>query len=193
MSGAVPWWANSLLSTLLALVVAGFAVSFDRRKTVNQELVRKRIAVYEQIAPLLNDIWFFAFSAGAPLALTPPEVVQRKTELDRLIALYAPLFSERLAHTYWHFDHAIFDATQGWNEPAKLKLKLFMFKHGRADWPAEWDRLFVAQDDDQSEHDALVAFLRHYHALMDQFAVEIGARNLGLHWWTRYKKRRRGL
>lgn len=187
MPEAVPWWANSLLSTLLALAVAAAAVSFDRRKTINQELVRKRIAVFEQVAPLINDMYFFLFSVGAPLALTPPEMVARKSELDRLIRLYAPLFSERLSHRYWYFIHAIFEMVGDWNEPAKLKVDLSTLKMGRSDWPPEWDRMFASEGTDFG------AFLHHYEALMDQFAVEIGARNWRLHWLTRYRKRRRGL
>jgi len=188
MPGAVPWWANALLSTLLALVVAAAAVSFDRRKTVNQELIRKRIAAYEEVAPLLADIRAFFYAFGAPLPLTPPEVVQLKVELDRLMEIHAPLFSERLSHLYWDFTRAIFDTTQAdWNQPAKLKLNLTIFKQGRADWPSEWDRMFAPEGQDRGD------FLHCYHALMDQFAVEIGARSQRAHWLTRYRKRRRGL
>ena len=188
MPGAVPWWANSLLSTLLALVVAAAAVSFDRRKTVNQELIRKRIAAYAEVAPLLTDIRAFFYAIGAPLPLDPPQVVQHKVELDRQMEIHGPLFSERLSHLYWDFTRAIFDTTHGdWNQPAKLKLNLAVFKLERTDWQSDWDRLFAPDGQDMGD------FLRCYHALMDQFAVEIGARSQRAHWLTRYRKRRRGL
>ena len=172
MPNPVPWWANSLLSTVLAVLVAWVAISFDRRKTVNQELIRKRIAIYEEIAPRLNDMFCFLRAVGNWKDLTPPALIEHKRALDRLFNLYGPLFSERLLRRYNRFITVTFAATYAVGETSKLKAPwvLIRMEWGEA-WPADWNKKFV-EPDEQSSHGE---FGQAYWDLMDQFAIEIGA------------------
>ena len=125
MQNAVPWWANPALSTILAIAVAWVAVSFDRRKTVNQELIRKRLGVYDSMAPKLNDILCFFFLVGDFRNLPPPVMIAHKRELDRTINVYLPLFSPALKARYDDFIRTCFlPFGGGTGRPALIKANL---------------------------------------------------------------------
>jgi hypothetical protein len=174
MPNAVPWWASSLLSAALALGVAWVAIAFDRRKTVNQELIRKRIAIYEQMAPLLNDLFCFFRSVGAWKALTPPDMIAHKRTLDRLFHLYEPLFSRQFTRRYDQFIAAAFATFLDIGADAKLRASRLLIHQEWGDkWQEAWSDNFVDAADEQTSH---YEFGRAYYALMDQFAVEIGVR-----------------
>ena len=179
MTNAVPWWANSLLSTMLAVMVAWLAISFDRRKTVNQELIRKRIAIYDQMAPMLNDLFCFFRSVGAWNNLTPPVMIDHKRALDRIVHVYGPLFSRKLTARYDRFIDLAFATYQGFGEPPRLKASLVRIREEWGEsWQAGWDARFVETPEQSSPYE----FGQAYYALMNQFAVEIGARRD--HWFA---------
>ena len=113
MSSTMPWWANSVLGAALALLVAWIAISFDRRKTVNQELIKKRLSIYDEMAPKLNDILCFFSFIGRFRSLPPGTIIAHKRELDRTIHVYGPIFSPALRDRYDEFVKLCFIAFAG--------------------------------------------------------------------------------
>ncbi len=174
MPNQVVWWASPVLSALLALAAAWLAISFDRRKTINQELIRKRLAIYDEMAPRLNDILCFFFCIGRYRSLPPREIITHKRALDRAINLYAPLFSPALRRAYDGLLKYCFIAfAGGTGKPALIAADVdFLISEWGGDWQAAWTAGFVprAQAVDRDE-----VRLR-YNALMRQFAAEVGAR-----------------
>ena len=81
-----------LLSGAIGIVAAFFAIRFEARKTTNQELIKKRILVYDTIAPKVNELLCFFLSRGPWKSLPPPLMIQRKRELDQTMYVYGPLF-----------------------------------------------------------------------------------------------------
>jgi hypothetical protein len=63
-----PWWlaavVTPLLTSLLGLAVGYFGLRLDVRRTTNQELIKKRLEVYEKTVPLLDDLVCFFLSVG---------------------------------------------------------------------------------------------------------------------------------
>jgi hypothetical protein len=82
-----------MLTGAIGIVAAFIAIRFDARKNVNQELIKKRISVYDSLAPKLNELLCFFLSRGSWKSLNPPLMIQRKRELDQAIYVYGPLFS----------------------------------------------------------------------------------------------------
>lgn len=94
-TGAPLWTliATPMLTGAIGIVAAFIAIRFDARKNVNQELIKKRISVYDSLAPKLNELLCFFLSRGSWKSLNPPLMIQRKRELDQAIYVYGPLFS----------------------------------------------------------------------------------------------------
>jgi hypothetical protein len=169
---SVPWWASPILSAILAIAAAWLAISFDRRKTVNQELVRKRIAIYDEMAPRLNDILCFFLLVGDFRNLPPSAMIAHKRKLDRTINVYLPIFSPSLKTRYDAFiDVCFLPFGGGSGRPALIKAdrERLAAEWGKK-WNADWDRGFV----DPAAASDLERVVRHYEALMNQLAREVG-------------------
>lgn len=67
---------------IVKLAVAA-CTPFERAQWTNQKLIERRIAVFDEMAPLLNDLFCFFRFVGDFRAITPPEAVSRKRSLDR--------------------------------------------------------------------------------------------------------------
>jgi uncharacterized membrane-anchored protein YhcB (DUF1043 family) len=62
-----PWWTAviaPLLTGILGVAAGYIAIRFDVKKVSNQELIKKRIAIYDEMAPKLNDLLCFFFALG---------------------------------------------------------------------------------------------------------------------------------
>lgn len=184
--GDAPWWPKEMftaaLSAAFGLGAAWIAIAFDRRKTINQELIKKRIEVFDLMAPKLNDLLCFARCVGAWRTLSPGQMLQHKRDLDRLFAIHGALFSRRLAKAYFNLIAGQYFATwQGSGLDATLRVAPGRLKsEWKTDWDPKWDAAFSPPQQAAQPEQIAAA----YNALMNQFAVEIGARPAPP-WWRR--------
>jgi len=174
MQDGISWWASPLLSTVLAIAVAWIAISFDRRKTANQELIRKRLAIYDEMAPKLNDLLCFFFLVGDFKNLPPPTLIAYKRALDRTAHIYLPIFSPALKERYSAFINTCFLPYGGGSgRPALIRARLeTLTPEWGSDWKADWNSGFVTSNEDAAELDEV---RRRYDDLLAQFARELGA------------------
>jgi hypothetical protein len=63
-------------ATPVALVAIGWWIK--KREQVNGALVGKRIAIYDEVVPLANDVYCFFLGVGHWSELNPDEVIRRK-------------------------------------------------------------------------------------------------------------------
>lgn len=157
------------LSVPLAVLLLGFRL--EGRKVANQELTKKRIAVFDVVAPRLNDILCFYRAIGHWSSLDPDKIIQCKRECDRQMHVYQALFSSGLFRVYQDFMKLCFEtfsSAQG-GMPAKLRLDLDHLRremgHG---WSGEW------QGRVSNKATSIDAMVAGYETLMAAFAVEIG-------------------
>lgn len=95
------------ISTPLTVLAVGWWIK--QREQINAELIRKRIAIYDQVVPLANDILCFFLGVGHWRELDPVKVIERKRELDRLMYRYRPFWSEACWRRYAVFVDACFE------------------------------------------------------------------------------------
>lgn len=171
-AGGVAWWLIPLFSALLAVGGSWLAISFDRRKAVNQELVKKRLELYTAYVPLANDIYCFMMTVGHFRTLEPDDILQRKRELDRFRHLYGPLFAgQDVADAYDAFIDGCFATFRGSGQPAKIRANpnRLAKQYGSA-WDPAWNASF----------DGTLALERGiygalYDAFVTAFAKQVGA------------------
>ena len=179
-----PIWTNleivkllvSALTPLMILFVgvwvARLAERFKAALWVNQKVIEKRIALYDELAPLLNDLFCYYYFVGGWREFTPPQVLEFKRTLDRRMNIYAPLFSPELKQRYDEFiEHCFLTYQQG--VPAKLRTslgdnedrkKFLAFK-----WNDDWDKMFTGEHRGHAGN-----ILKTYENLMSCFAIELG-------------------
>ena len=99
--------AVSLLTPMFILLfgiwVSRLAEQFKAALWANQKVIEKRIAVYDELAPLLNDLYCYFNFFGNWKELRPPDVVALKRTLDKRVHIYAPLFSAEFLRLYYVF------------------------------------------------------------------------------------------
>lgn len=161
----------------------------ESRQWMNQKLMEKRLAVFDEFAPLLNDVYCFMMMVGLWKDITPPDALEKKRKLDRLIYVYEALFSEELRQAYFRFIHTCFETYTGPAEDAKILPYLDQERTLVHNWTPEWEPMFsspekrrVTQqwDDDweamlrnPAEHRRLL--LTRYKNVMSQFGAAVGA------------------
>lgn len=174
-------WTLLELFKLAASLSLPFALLFiglrlERRKVANQELVRKRVAVYDYVAFRLNDILCFYSAVGDWAKMNPDTVIAAKREADRHMHVYRALFSGALFNAYKRFMRVCFEVfsdPQG-GTPAKLKLDV---DHLRRNMGPKFDETWLARvhfPPPPEAQNSIDAVRVAYVTLMREFAREIG-------------------
>lgn len=186
-AAATPWWWAPVLAAGLAVFGAWMAIAFDRRKSINQELIKKRIVLYDEVVPMANDVLCYFTAVGGWKALTPTDLLAHKRALDRFINVHGALFSDDLTTAHRAFIMACFRERNGPGEPARLRANRDVLKYefGPA-WKDAWNVSFV-----EVEYRVDSKTLRStYDEFLRVFAREIGTplrrwrRELGrVSWW----------
>jgi len=182
MDSPTPVW-NSLevaklgVSTLTSVVVVLIGLVISRRlkrleylQWTNQKVTEKRIAVFDELAPQLNDLYCYFTFLGGWKDLTPVEVVGRKRKMDRMVYVNAPLFSKEFVDRYEEFIGACYETYTGWGQDAKLRTLWERRKESASDWKKEWEGYF-SDPNDRSDPEVIKD---KYSSLMSCFSAELG-------------------
>jgi hypothetical protein len=165
--------------TPIFLFVLGYMVTRAARRVeqaqwASRKLIERRLELYEEMAPTLNDLFCFFTLVGHFREVTPPEALSRKRQLDRIFHAHAPLFSPEFRDRYQDFLNACFLPFTGAGEPARLRASLAAQRRERRAWKPEWDAMFTQGD--ESPPDQIAAA---YDDMMDAFASDVGAPRAG--------------
>lgn len=148
-----PWnWleaAKLLASVLTPLALAALGIyvhrvtkRYEHGQWRSQKLVEKRLSVYEQLAPDLNDLLCYFTYVGCWRDLDPPTVVALKRSIDKQIFLAAPLFSAEFFGSCMAFQSLCFETYNGWGQDAQLRTATHRRRESRKDWKDEWENCF---------------------------------------------------
>ncbi|MFT3786329.1 MAG: hypothetical protein QM770_09195 [Tepidisphaeraceae bacterium] len=138
--------------TPLSVIVFGYWLNgrlkqIEHLQWANQKVIEKRLSVFEEISPLLNDVLCYFTFVGGWKELTPLKVVRLKRQIDRIAYVNAPLFPRGFVEQYNAFIGLCFDSYSGWGADAKLRT----LSERRAEaagpaWRPEWDECFAPPD-----------------------------------------------
>jgi len=159
-----------VLILLLGIWVTGLTKHLDATLWANQKLVEKRIAIYDDVAPLLNDLLCYFSYVGGWKELSPPEVIALKRKLDRKMYVVFPLLSNNVRRAYLTFMFVCFRTHHGWAQDARLRTKIGRRRDAAGSkWIAEWDELFL---EDQATDPEKIRSA--YQDLMNTFSADVG-------------------
>ena len=82
-----------LLVLYIGLLIQRAVRRIEAVQWANRKVVEKRLEIYDQIAPILNDLLCYFAYVGNWKELSPPQMVSAKRMLDKQVHLAAPLFS----------------------------------------------------------------------------------------------------
>src|SRR5438093_1097983 len=89
-----------IMTLTVGVLVVHLGTKLDTTKQLHAELLRKRLHLFEDIAPQLNDIFCFYQAVGHWAELSPEEVIKRKRAIDRTIQVNRYLFNSEFWDGY---------------------------------------------------------------------------------------------
>lgn len=134
--------------TPLVVALVGFKINkvfknIDKSQWVNKTVIQWKIKAYEEITPLANDIYCFFLYVGNWKKLTPVQIIGYKRELDRIMNLSSPLFSDEVRSSYQAFIDSCFEEYRGKGEDLGLRTGIESRIKYSSNWDKSWDKLFV--------------------------------------------------
>ncbi|HSZ32981.1 MAG TPA: hypothetical protein VK772_06705 [Puia sp.] len=140
----------------------------------NQKLIEKRLTIYDDLAPLLNDLYCYFNFIGNWKEVAPSDVVNMKRIIDKKVYLAAPLFSRPFFTECMVFINLCYETKFGMGQNAKLRTR-FLGEKGRqrvfaGNWDNAWNDLFSTESEISNSEDIRVS----YYKIRDIFSDEIG-------------------
>jgi hypothetical protein len=166
--------------TPIAIVVLGIYVHrvtkrFEDSQWRSQKLVEKRIAIYDNLAPLFNDLLCYYTYVGSWKELRPTDIISLKRKLDRQIYLAAPLFTISFFDACQNFQGLCFQTYGAWGMDARLRTMWGQRKEFQPEWHDDWEQYYCDSNEvtDPSQIQAA------YTKVMNEFAANIGVSSDG--------------
>lgn len=156
-----------LLTALFGYWIFQLTKKIEQSQWRSQKLIEKRIAIWDQVAPKINNVYCYCMRIGAWKDYSPQEVISWKRDIDQLIHINSPYFSSKFYMCYQQFMDVCFATYQGHGVDAKLKNPLKEYREVRKDWKDEWNNLFYGTSSLEED------FISKYHALQHQLSAEL--------------------
>ena len=159
----------------VTVVIIGYLLN-ERLKTFehfqwrNQKLIEKRITIYDQLAPLLNDLLCYYTYIGTWKEITPIDILNKKREIDRRVNIARHLFPHDFYTTCEAFMNSCFQMFNEMGEDAKLNDRDFepRQKVMGEKWDPAWNNRFSGKVTPKEE------IKTKYYDIMKAFERDMG-------------------
>jgi hypothetical protein len=136
----------------VGIVILRLGKRMELSQQLHNELFRKRLSLFEDIAPKLNDIFCFYQAVGHWTELTPEEIIRRKRAVDRVIQVNRYLFRSDFWSAYQEFERAHFEMFSAPGQPARLRLDMdHVKKRAGEQFKPEWMGAISSQPGDHAK------------------------------------------
>jgi hypothetical protein len=157
-----------IMTATIALVILILGTRLERSKQLHRSLLDKRMSLFEEIAPGLNDVYCFYQTVGHWSDLNPDEIIKRKRTIDRAVNVNRHLFRKHFWEVYKEFENAHFEMFSSVGQPARLRLDTnYMRERIGPHFKKEWEQCVSSAPGDRKEQ------IRSYDILMDVLGSEV--------------------
>ena len=149
-----------LIAAVFGIWVLRLTKRIEQNQWRNQKLIEKRILIWDQVGPVVNDIYCYCKRIGSWKEMTPIDVITRKRTAGKVVHLSRPYFSNKFFRSYIDFTTSSFAMFQGHGADAKIRTSLWEHRNARHDWESNWDELFKDEFDEDALDSAYEEMLR---------------------------------
>lgn len=153
---------------LLGIWVTRLAKRLEQAQWANQKVIEKRLAIYDDLSPSLNDVYCYFMRVGSWNERSPEEIVAVKRSMDRTANVYRYLFTPAFWDAYQGFIAVCYETYTGAGRPARLRTS--PDGRSRECWGSSSEQQFSPVE----ERSRPEAVRLEYFAVMDEFATELG-------------------
>jgi len=144
---------------------------FEEARRFNDIIIQRRLKVFDEIVPLLNDLACFYTYVGHWKELTPDDIIVKKRQLDKTMHIHKYLFAQILFEKYTALMTLCFETFTGVGEDAKLRTKMEK-RYRLSNWHEKYDTMFS----DPTACPDKASITRAYEELIICFSQELGVR-----------------
>lgn len=157
------------------MIVTRAARRLEDAQWAGRKLIERRLELYDEMAPLLNDLLCFFTLRGHFRDIAPRGALETKRKADQLFFVSRHLMEEDFGAYYLAFIDACFKHYAGTGRDALLRAAVQQqrLERGAAAWDDAWTELYVADPDEVTQPPHVVAA---YEALMRCFSDQLGVR-----------------
>ena len=123
------------------------AVKHEKRLSLNDRIIEKRVSIYEKIGKDLNDVYAFLTQVGDWKEFTPEDIIKKKRAVDKIMYINRPYWSDKAFKAYLNFMNSAFEIFTGVGEDAKLKTITWQFQ-SLPTWDDKWNKFFAENGGD---------------------------------------------
>lgn len=167
--------ATPLLVFALGVIVTRAARRLEDAQWAGRKLIERRLELYDEMAPLLNDLLCFFTLRGHFRDIAPRGALETKRKADQLFFVSRHLMEEGFGTYYLAFIDACFKHYAGTGRDALLRASVEQqrLERGAAAWDDTWTELYVVDPAEVTQPPDLTAA---YEALMRSFSDQLGVR-----------------
>ena len=164
-------------STPIIVILVGFSVNrglkkFEHFQWMNQKVIEKRISVFDELAPLLNDLLCYFTYIGYWKTFSPPDIIELKRRADKIAYVNAPLFPLEFLEKYNGMMNLCFKTYDTWGQDARLKTLIKdRLTVSKKEWDNEWNKKYFADEKDCPDPKEIQ---KAYRLFMAYFANQLG-------------------
>lgn len=135
------------VATPLVVLIGGWMLTrwLQKRIDIEDKLIEKRIAVFDEVAPEYNDLLTYLLYWGAWQAVSPLEIVVKKSQLDKKIYIYSWLFTGDIVGAHNELMMACFRMRPDEGLPLVIRSAAEL-RRGAPGWDPAWDQMFTGED-----------------------------------------------
>ena len=154
--------ATPVTVAILGVIFARASRKIEQVQWANQTVVTRRLEIFDELAPGLNQLLCFATFVGTWKDIDPRKAIAIKRDLDQTMYANKVLFSDELFGAYHRFMSVLFDMFGTTGADAKVRAPIESKWGSRRDldwWDDTMTGRFTAEavslDDIQAAYDAL--------------------------------------
>jgi hypothetical protein len=126
---------------IIGIWVKKAATDYERRASLNDKIIAKRVAIYDEIGKDLNDIFAYVVQVGQWKDFTPDVIVNKKRSVDKIMYMNRPYWSTAAFNAYKDFIQACFHTFNGIGEDAKIRAATIQYEQlptWKEEWKSKW-------------------------------------------------------
>ena len=135
------------VATPLVVLIGGWLLTrwLQKRIDIEDKLVEKRIAVFDEVAPEYNDLLTYLLYWGPWQKVSPVEIIAKKGQLDKKIYIYSWLFAGDIVGAHNELMSVCFRMRPNEGLPLVIRSAAGS-RRGAPGWDPAWDQMFTGED-----------------------------------------------
>jgi len=138
-------YLTPIVLLLLGVWARKIAINHEKRNSLHNRIIEKRVNIYDAVGKNLNDIFSFVVLVGDWKKLTPEEILSKKREVDQIMYINRPYWSKAVFNIYISFMNTAFEVYTGSSQDAQIRANSEKFKK-LPGWNDTWKKYFSTQE-----------------------------------------------